>query len=77
MVTLDAVGWLVGEEDGGSVLVVEPQHFFLFGGVECRVIYLKYIKLSSEHLVIFFSEWKFVQYGCRVGYFARDSMKTE
>ena len=77
MVTLDAVRWLVGEEDGGSVLVVEPQPFFLFGGGNVE-LYIKYIKLSSEHLAFFLlSEWKFVQYGCRVGYFARDSMKTE
>lgn len=62
-------GWLV------VILVVEPQHFFLFGGgwnIEL------YIMLSSEHLAFFLlSEWKFVQYGCLVGYFARDSMKTE
>lgn len=45
MVTLDAVRWLVGEEDGGGT----PAIFFVWGGnVEL------YIKLSSEHLAIFF-----------------------
>ena len=75
MVTLDAVRWLVGEEDGGgNFLWWNPSDFFLFGGVEYRVIF-KALKWTLGDL--FFSEWKFVQYGCRVGYFARDSMKTE
>lgn len=65
------VGWW-GKMGGGNFGGGTPAIFFVWGGnVEL------YIKLSSEHLAFFFSEWKFVQYGCGVGYFARDSMKTE
>lgn len=74
MVTLDAVGWLVRRMVGGNFGGGTPAFFFVWGGWNIEL----YIMLSSEHLAFFLlSEWKFVQYGCLVGYFARDSMKTE